>query len=69
MELVNLNHGQVTRKTLELVPPSPNYHTIPTGGRLTSRQILCASLPYTAGLRWYWARTHVMPAMIRYLDH
>ncbi|GFW48474.1 hypothetical protein TNCV_1110331 [Trichonephila clavipes] len=28
-----------------------------------------ASLPYTADLKWYWARTHGMPAMIRYLDH
>ncbi|GFV15567.1 hypothetical protein TNCV_4835931 [Trichonephila clavipes] len=28
-----------------------------------------ASLPYTAGLLWYRARTHDMPAMIRYLDH
>ncbi|GFV77930.1 hypothetical protein TNCV_841 [Trichonephila clavipes] len=22
-----------------------------------------------AGLQWYWAQTHDMPAMIRYLDH
>ncbi|GFT79899.1 hypothetical protein TNCV_4598131 [Trichonephila clavipes] len=28
-----------------------------------------ASPPYTAGLSWYWARTHDMPAMIRYIDH
>ncbi|GFW61345.1 uncharacterized protein TNCV_4136631 [Trichonephila clavipes] len=32
-------HGQVTWMTLELVPPSPNYHTTPTGGRFSSRQI------------------------------
>ncbi|GFV38095.1 hypothetical protein TNCV_4204051 [Trichonephila clavipes] len=27
------------------------------------------SLPYTTSLQRYWARTHDMPAMIRYLDH
>ncbi|GFS62174.1 hypothetical protein TNCV_477091 [Trichonephila clavipes] len=47
---VILNHGQVTWTTPELAPPSPNYHTTPTGGRFSSRQILRASLPYTAGL-------------------
>ncbi|GFU71588.1 hypothetical protein TNCV_3035281 [Trichonephila clavipes] len=36
---VLLNHGQVTWTTLELVPLSPNYHTTPTGGRFSSRQI------------------------------
>ncbi|GFW73174.1 hypothetical protein TNCV_484001 [Trichonephila clavipes] len=54
---VILNHGQVTWTTPELAPPSPNYHTPPTGGRLSFRQILRASLPYTADLHWYWART------------
>ncbi|GFY08978.1 hypothetical protein TNCV_4661691 [Trichonephila clavipes] len=44
--------------TPELAPSSPNYHTTPTGGRLSSRQIQRASLPYTKGLQWYWARTH-----------
>ncbi|GFU49899.1 uncharacterized protein TNCV_4686561 [Trichonephila clavipes] len=34
-----LNHGQVTWTTLELTTPSPNYHTTPGGGRLSSRQI------------------------------
>ncbi|GFW72655.1 hypothetical protein TNCV_3798831 [Trichonephila clavipes] len=47
---VILNHGQVTWTTPELAPHSPNYHTTPTGGRFSSRQISCASLPYTAGL-------------------
>ncbi|GFY08140.1 hypothetical protein TNCV_1355531 [Trichonephila clavipes] len=47
---VILNHGQVTWTTPELAPPSPNYHTTPTGGRFSSRQIYRASLPYTAGL-------------------
>ncbi|GFX17436.1 hypothetical protein TNCV_1494501 [Trichonephila clavipes] len=36
---VILNHGQVTWTTPELTPPSPNYHTTPTGGRFSSRQI------------------------------
>ncbi|GFU13319.1 hypothetical protein TNCV_3843231 [Trichonephila clavipes] len=36
---VILNHGQVTWTTPELLPPSPNYHTTPTGGRFSSRQI------------------------------
>ncbi|GFY29378.1 hypothetical protein TNCV_4725051 [Trichonephila clavipes] len=35
---VILNHGQVTWTTPELAP-SPNYHTTPTGGRFSSRQI------------------------------
>ncbi|GFV83332.1 hypothetical protein TNCV_1900581 [Trichonephila clavipes] len=34
-----LNHGQVTWTTPELAPPSPNYHTPPTGGCFSSRQI------------------------------
>ncbi|GFX11643.1 hypothetical protein TNCV_5142181 [Trichonephila clavipes] len=29
-----LNNGQVTSKTPELAPPSPNFHSILTGGRL-----------------------------------
>ncbi|GFX46622.1 hypothetical protein TNCV_4550611 [Trichonephila clavipes] len=62
-DLVILNHGQMTGTTPELAPLSP------TGGHLSSLQISRASLPYTAGLWWYWARTHDMPAMIRYLDH
>ncbi|GFW94826.1 hypothetical protein TNCV_4248661 [Trichonephila clavipes] len=36
---VILNHGQVTWTTPELAPPSPNYHTTPTGRRFSSRQI------------------------------
>ncbi|GFV80897.1 acetylcholinesterase [Trichonephila clavipes] len=36
---VILNHGQVTWTTPELAPTSPNYHTTPTRGRFSSRQI------------------------------
>ncbi|GFT93501.1 hypothetical protein TNCV_1852481 [Trichonephila clavipes] len=36
---VILNHGQVMWLTPELAPPSPNYHTTTTGGRLSSRKI------------------------------
>ncbi|GFU23522.1 uncharacterized protein TNCV_4239681 [Trichonephila clavipes] len=32
---VTLNHGLVTRRTPELVPPYPNFHNAPTGGRLS----------------------------------
>ncbi|GFW88096.1 hypothetical protein TNCV_217681 [Trichonephila clavipes] len=32
--------------------PSPNYHTIPTGGHFISRQIERALLPYTVDLYW-----------------
>ncbi|GFY11625.1 hypothetical protein TNCV_4230941 [Trichonephila clavipes] len=45
---VILNHGQVMWTTPELAPPL--LTTTPTGGRFSSRQILRASLPYTAGL-------------------
>ncbi|GFY26918.1 uncharacterized protein TNCV_930591 [Trichonephila clavipes] len=34
---VILNHGKVTWTTPELAPPSPNYHTTPTGVRFSSR--------------------------------
>ncbi|GFV61664.1 uncharacterized protein TNCV_188221 [Trichonephila clavipes] len=39
MNLVILNHGQGTRMAPQLAPVSPNYQIIPTGGRLSSRQI------------------------------
>ncbi|GFX29809.1 hypothetical protein TNCV_4749381 [Trichonephila clavipes] len=32
IDLVNLNHAQVTRTTPELSPPSPNFDTTSTGG-------------------------------------
>ncbi|GFV47453.1 hypothetical protein TNCV_4831091 [Trichonephila clavipes] len=34
-EIVNLNHGQVTKTTPELASPTPNFRTIPTGERLS----------------------------------
>ncbi|GFW60373.1 hypothetical protein TNCV_3869061 [Trichonephila clavipes] len=67
--LVILNHGQVMRTTPELAPTSPNCHTTPTGGRLSSQQILRASLPYTASPSWYCARTHDIRPRVRYFDH
>ncbi|GFX41395.1 hypothetical protein TNCV_1654781 [Trichonephila clavipes] len=48
-DLVILDHGDEDA-TPELASPSPNYNTTPTGGRLSSRQILRASRPYTADL-------------------
>ncbi|GFT66162.1 hypothetical protein TNCV_650161 [Trichonephila clavipes] len=38
-DLVILNPSQETRTIPELAPHSPNYHTTPTGGRLSSQQI------------------------------
>ncbi|GFW38120.1 hypothetical protein TNCV_601961 [Trichonephila clavipes] len=38
-DLVILSHGQDMRTTPVLSFPSPNFHTTPTGGRLSSRQI------------------------------
>ncbi|GBM81937.1 hypothetical protein AVEN_114112-1 [Araneus ventricosus] len=35
MDLVILNRDQMARMTPELAPPSPNFHTMPQGGRLT----------------------------------
>ncbi|GFV53658.1 hypothetical protein TNCV_1042651 [Trichonephila clavipes] len=35
----NFELSQVTRTTPELASTSPNFHTTPTGGRLSSRQI------------------------------
>ncbi|GFX57286.1 hypothetical protein TNCV_2965651 [Trichonephila clavipes] len=32
---LSLNHGQVTRMTPEMAPPSPNFHATPTGGHLS----------------------------------
>ncbi|GFU08065.1 hypothetical protein TNCV_1527961 [Trichonephila clavipes] len=39
MGLIVLNLGQVTSTTPELALPSLNYHTTPTGGRLSSQNI------------------------------
>ncbi|GFV19170.1 uncharacterized protein TNCV_3223881 [Trichonephila clavipes] len=37
-DLAILNHGQVTRTTPELAPPSPNYHITPTRGPLRYKE-------------------------------
>ncbi|GFW08312.1 hypothetical protein TNCV_1656271 [Trichonephila clavipes] len=39
MDLLILNHGQVMRTTPELAPPSPNFHSISTGGRFNSESL------------------------------
>ncbi|GFV59699.1 hypothetical protein TNCV_1907701 [Trichonephila clavipes] len=40
VDLAILNQVQVTRRIPDLTPSfSPNYHTTPTGGRLSPRQI------------------------------
>ncbi|GFX39131.1 uncharacterized protein TNCV_359451 [Trichonephila clavipes] len=66
---VILNHGQVTWTTPELAPPSPNYHTTPTGGRFSSRQINVHRCP----TRRVFSGTGLDPvtkqATVRYLYH
>ncbi|GBO32013.1 hypothetical protein AVEN_120531-1 [Araneus ventricosus] len=43
----------MTRTTLELGPPSPNFSTIPAGGRLASAYDSTCNRPtYTADLQW-----------------
>ncbi|GFV07134.1 hypothetical protein TNCV_3601541 [Trichonephila clavipes] len=57
MDLVILNHGQVTRTTPERAPPSPNYHTNRRTFEL-SADLICITPLH----QWYWAQTHDMPA-------
>ncbi|GFX66650.1 hypothetical protein TNCV_1428161 [Trichonephila clavipes] len=45
MDLVILNHGQVTRTTPELAAPSSNFHYAPTGGRLSLGRLNMKWLP------------------------
>ncbi|GFY22662.1 hypothetical protein TNCV_2179231 [Trichonephila clavipes] len=51
MDFEILNHGQVKRMTPELASPSPNFHTTPTGGRLSVDKFNVHQLLYTAGLK------------------
>ncbi|GFX60226.1 hypothetical protein TNCV_4533861 [Trichonephila clavipes] len=53
----NFEPGQVTWIPPELAPPLQT--TTPTGGLLSSRQIIRVSLSYKAGLYLYWARIRV----------
>ncbi|GBN07690.1 hypothetical protein AVEN_16648-1 [Araneus ventricosus] len=46
-DLVIFNQGQVTRTTPELAPPSPNFHTTLTGGRLAITHDLACNRPHT----------------------
>ncbi|GFW60766.1 hypothetical protein TNCV_571121 [Trichonephila clavipes] len=62
-----LNHGQVTRTTPELAPPL--LTTIPHQQEDELSIDLTCIAALHGGSWWYWARTHDMPAMIRYLDH
>ncbi|GFW89185.1 hypothetical protein TNCV_2686181 [Trichonephila clavipes] len=63
-DLVILNQGQVMTTTPELAVPSPNYHT-----NGLDKELQRASLPCTASLQWFWARTRDKPATFRYLAH
>ncbi|GFU64897.1 uncharacterized protein TNCV_785481 [Trichonephila clavipes] len=62
MDLVILNIGQVTWTTPELISPSPNYPTTPTGGPFSTRQIQRASLSFMPSLQRHYVRTHYAPA-------
>ncbi|GBM08527.1 hypothetical protein AVEN_69752-1 [Araneus ventricosus] len=46
-DLVIFNLGQITRTTPELAHPSPNFHAIPAGGRLTTTYDLACNGPHT----------------------
>ncbi|GFV23124.1 uncharacterized protein TNCV_1709941 [Trichonephila clavipes] len=50
LDHVILNHGQVTWMTPELAPPSPNFHTTPTGGRFSSTDIMCITALHDGSL-------------------
>ncbi|GFU53630.1 craniofacial development protein 2 [Trichonephila clavipes] len=51
----------MTRTTLEMVLPSPNFHTSPTGARLNLDRFDAQRPPLHAGLLRHWARTHDTP--------
>ncbi|GBM29902.1 hypothetical protein AVEN_246462-1 [Araneus ventricosus] len=46
-DVIILNRGQVTRTTLELAPPYPNFRSTPAGGRLATAYGLACARPYT----------------------
>ncbi|GBM28178.1 hypothetical protein AVEN_172671-1 [Araneus ventricosus] len=47
MDLVILNRSQMMRTTPELAPPSPSFHTTPTGGRLATTYDLACNRSHT----------------------
>ncbi|GFV54198.1 uncharacterized protein TNCV_1027701 [Trichonephila clavipes] len=55
-------YGQVTKTTPELAPSSPNFNTIPMGGRLYPDIFNGISPLCKAGLQGYKAGTHDTPA-------
>ncbi|GFY05357.1 hypothetical protein TNCV_2208021 [Trichonephila clavipes] len=59
MDLVILNHGQVTRTTTELAPPPLTF--IPTGGRFSLNRFNVQQPLCTAGLQQFQARTRDTP--------
>ncbi|GFW75674.1 hypothetical protein TNCV_4428571 [Trichonephila clavipes] len=64
------NHGQVTWTIPELAPPlltTTPHHTNGRTFQLSTDLTRIAAL--LGGSLCYWARTHNMSAMIRYLDH
>ncbi|GFX75146.1 hypothetical protein TNCV_3170731 [Trichonephila clavipes] len=67
MDLVISNHDQVTKTAPELAPP-PNYHTTPTEGRLSSRQIIVHRSPTRRVFNDTGLELVTRPATIRYPD-
>ncbi|GFX15369.1 hypothetical protein TNCV_3302981 [Trichonephila clavipes] len=68
-DLAILNHGEVTRTTLEkpFTPFSPDFHTTPTGGHLSlDRFNVHCPPPYMGGSR---LELIIRRSRVRYLDH
>ncbi|GFV38620.1 uncharacterized protein TNCV_132591 [Trichonephila clavipes] len=63
-DIVILNHGHVTRTTLQLAPPLLTT----TPHQREDVKALDRFNVHRSPTR-YWARSHDMPTMIRYLDH
>ncbi|GFT71232.1 hypothetical protein TNCV_3002251 [Trichonephila clavipes] len=56
----SMDHGEVTKTTLEPAAPFPNYRTAPhqQGNVLASTELTYIITPYKAGLQMHWARTY-----------
>ncbi|GFS97108.1 uncharacterized protein TNCV_184581 [Trichonephila clavipes] len=66
---VILNHGQVTWTTPELAPPSPNYHTTPTGDVSALDRFNVHRCPTRRVFSGTGLELVTRQAMIRYLYH
>ncbi|GBM89467.1 hypothetical protein AVEN_155991-1 [Araneus ventricosus] len=63
MDLVILNHGQMTRTKPELAPLSPSFQATPTGGHLAATyDLTCNKPPYTRIFSRIWFQNWSPPA-------